>query len=175
LPCAHAPPLTLCCGPAPCLAPSLRIPVFWCFSPRAVLRIPVFWCFPPRAVCLPSVGRNYGGALRPGEGAAIAAFVQQNKRIPRRGEVGWNGEQIDQLEQLGYVMSGSRHAKMNAVRIRKENQVYSAEEKRALALFNYEEHQQREAALLANLREMVAAKEEDEPAVAAGARTGMPK
>ena len=57
-----------------------------------------------------------------------------------------------------------RHSKMNAVRIRKENQVYSAEEKRALALFNYEEHQQREAKLLANLREMVAAKvEEDAP------------
>lgn len=28
---------------------------------------------------------------------------------------------------------------MNEVRLRKENQVYSAEEKRALALFNYEE------------------------------------
>ena len=32
------------------------------------------------------------------------------------------------------VMSGSRHRRMNAVRIRKENQVYSAEEKRALAM-----------------------------------------
>ena len=51
----------------------------------------------------------------------------------------------------------TRHAKMNAVRIRKENQVYSAEEKRALALFNYEEAQQREKALLAGLREMVGA------------------
>ena len=29
-------------------------------------------------------------------------------------------------------MSGSRHKRMNAVRIRKENQIYSAEEKRAL-------------------------------------------
>ena len=28
----------------------------------------------------------------------------------------------------GYVMSGSRHARMNAVRIRKENQVFSAGE-----------------------------------------------
>ncbi len=52
--------------------------------------------------------RDYGGALRPGEGAAIAQYVQLNKRIPRRGEVGWNGEEIDQLEKLGYVMSGSR-------------------------------------------------------------------
>jgi hypothetical protein len=28
---------------------------------------------------------KYGGALLPGEGAAIAQFVQQNMRIPRRG------------------------------------------------------------------------------------------
>ena len=40
-------------------------------------------------------------------------------------------------------MSGSRHKRMNAVRIRKENQIYSAEEKRALQLFNHEEKQAR--------------------------------
>lgn len=66
---------------------------------------------------------SYGGALLPGEGAAIAQYVQQNMRIPRRGEIGWSGEEIDSLEQQGYVMSGSRHKRMNAVRIRKENQV----------------------------------------------------
>lgn len=99
---------------------------------------------------------SYGGAMMPGEGAAIAQFVQQNKRIPRRGEVGWEGDQIAALETAGYVMSGSRHKRMNAVRERKENQVYTAEEKRALALFNYEEKQQREAKMLAELREMVA-------------------
>jgi hypothetical protein len=38
-------------------------------------------------------------------------------------------------------MSGSRHKRMNAIRIRKENQVYSAEETRALALLNFEERQ----------------------------------
>jgi hypothetical protein len=27
-------------------------------------------------------------------------------RIPRRGEVGWQGEEIERLESLGYVMSG---------------------------------------------------------------------
>jgi hypothetical protein len=63
-------------------------------------------------------------------------------RIPRRGEVGWSGQEIERLENTGYVMSGSRHARMNAIRIRKENQVYSAEEKRALALIQYEEKQQ---------------------------------
>ena len=68
-----------------------------------------------------------------GEGKAIAQYVQKNMRIPRRGEVGWQGDEIERLETVGYVMSGSRHARMNAIRIRKENQIYSAEEKRALA------------------------------------------
>nr|DAD33666.1 TPA_asm: hypothetical protein HUJ06_012517 [Nelumbo nucifera] len=69
---------------------------------------------------------SYGGALRPGEGDAIAQYVQQGKRIPRRGEVGLSAEEIQKFESLGFVMSGSRHQRMNAIRIRKENQVYSA-------------------------------------------------
>nr|CCA15672.1 conserved hypothetical protein [Albugo laibachii Nc14]CCA16264.1 conserved hypothetical protein [Albugo laibachii Nc14] len=98
---------------------------------------------------------SYGKALLPGEGAAIAQFVQKNMRIPRRGEVGWNGPEIEQLEDLGYVMSGSRHKKMNAVRIRKENQVYTAEEKRALQLINFEEKQQREHTIMHQFRDML--------------------
>jgi hypothetical protein len=73
---------------------------------------------------------SYGGALLPGEGQALAAYVRQNLRIPRRGEIGYTGDDIEKYENQGYVMSGSRHARMNAVRIRKENQVYSAEEQR---------------------------------------------
>jgi hypothetical protein len=99
---------------------------------------------------------SYGGAMRPGEGAAIAAFVQQNLRIPRRGEIGWSGDEIQDLEGQGYVMSGSRHARMNAVRIRKENQVYSAEEKRALAIITFEEKQQKENKVVADFRQMLA-------------------
>ena len=34
-----------------------------------------------------AVPGSYGGALRPGEGEAMAAYVQSGKRIPRRGEV----------------------------------------------------------------------------------------
>jgi hypothetical protein len=112
---------------------------------------------------------NYGGALRPGEGEAIASYVQAGQRIPRRGEVSWSSDQIVNFEKVGYVMSGSRyccsfipvlkfrcvfkskilfdfsfrHARMNAVRMRKENQVYSAEEQRAMALLNFEEKQVR--------------------------------
>lgn len=74
-------------------------------------------------------------------------------RIPRRGEIGWTGNDIDKLEQSGYVMSGSRHKVMNAVRLRKENQVYSAEEKRALALISLEEKQQRENKVIADFRQ----------------------
>ena len=68
----------------------------------------------------------------------MAAYVQSGKRIPRRGEVGLSSDQISKFEDLGYIMSGSRHSRMNAVRIRKENQIYSAEEKAALAMFNFE-------------------------------------
>lgn len=98
---------------------------------------------------------DYGGALRPGEGMAIAQFVQKGVRIPRRGEVGWQGEEIEKLENVGYVMSGSRHKRMNAVRIRKENQVYSAEEKKALALITLEERQQKENKVVSDLRAML--------------------
>lgn len=98
---------------------------------------------------------SYGGALRPGEGDAIAQYVQQGKRIPRRGEVGLSAEEIQKFECLGYVMSGSRHQRMNAIRIRKENQVYSAEDKRALAMFNYEEKAKREHKVMADLQRLV--------------------
>lgn len=47
---------------------------------------------------------------------------------------------------------------MNAVRIRKENQVYSAEEQRALALITMEENQQKEAQLMEDFRTMLKAK-----------------
>lgn len=66
---------------------------------------------------------DYGTHMRPGEGTAMAAYVQSGKRIPRRGEVGMSADQISTYEDLGYVMSGSRHNRMNAIRMRKENQV----------------------------------------------------
>eukprot|EP00271_Cylindrocystis_brebissonii_P015790 TRINITY_DN38806_c0_g1_i1.p1 TRINITY_DN38806_c0_g1~~TRINITY_DN38806_c0_g1_i1.p1 ORF type:complete len:608 (+),score=155.46 TRINITY_DN38806_c0_g1_i1:330-2153(+) len=98
---------------------------------------------------------SYGGAMRPGEGDAIAQYVQQGKRIPRRGEVGLSADEISHFENLGYVMSGSRHQRMNAIRIRKENQVYSAEDKRALAMFNYEEKAKREHKVMSDLQRLV--------------------
>lgn len=109
----------------------------------------------------------YGQALLPGEGLALAQYVQQNLRIPRRGEIGYTGDEISLYEHSGYVMSGSRHARMNAVRIRKENQVYSAEEQRALALITLEENQQKEAKLMQDFRSMLKEKRDEQLASSA--------
>ncbi|CAG8504691.1 19740_t:CDS:2 [Cetraspora pellucida] len=100
--------------------------------------------------------RDYGGALLAGEGSAMAAYVQEGKRIPRRGEIGLTSDEIQSFEDVGYVMSGSRHRRMNAVRIRKENQVISAEEKRALMLYNQEEKAKKENKIISDFRELVA-------------------
>lgn len=121
------------------------------------------------------------------------AFVQNGKRIPRRGEVGLSADQISHFEDLGYVMSGSRHSRMNAIRIRwaiatlkqqaafqcgadicvlaftwfvlhsdadlcyprKENQIYSAEEKAALAMYNFEENKRKEQKILGDMQKLV--------------------
>ena len=99
--------------------------------------------------------RDFGRALLPGEGAAMAAYIADGKRIPRRGEIGLTSDEITAFEDQGYVMSGSRHRRMEAVRLRKENQIYSADEKRALATFNHEERSKREAKILSQFRSMV--------------------
>eukprot|EP00891_Asterochloris_glomerata_P005876 jgi/Astpho2/5876/e_gw1.00080.216.1_t len=85
----------------------------------------------------------------------MAAYVQSGKRIPRRGEVGLSADQISKFEDLGYVMSGSRHSRMNAIRIRKENQIYSQEERAALAMFNYEENKKKEQKILGDMQKLV--------------------
>ncbi|KAL1675588.1 ras-induced vulval development antagonist-domain-containing protein [Schizophyllum commune] len=103
--------------------------------------------------------RAYGGQLLRGEGAAMAAFLQDedgvNARIPRRGEIGLTSDEIAKYEDAGYVMSGSRHRRMNAVRMRKENQVISAEEKRGILKLQKEERERREAILRDEFGELV--------------------
>ena len=99
--------------------------------------------------------KEMGAALLPGEGSAMAAYVAEGKRIPRRGEIGLTSDQITAYEEEGWVMSGSRHRRMEAVRLRKENQIYSADEKRALAMFSKEERQKRENKILGQFREMI--------------------
>jgi hypothetical protein len=104
--------------------------------------------------------RQYGGALLRGEGSAMAAFLQEDTsvRIPRRGEIGLRSDEIANFEAVGYVMSGSRHKRMNAVRIRKENQVISAEEKRGILKLQKEERERREAILREEFQELVSEK-----------------
>lgn len=103
----------------------------------------------------PSSSKDFGRALLPGEGEAMAAYVASGQRIPRRGEIGLEAGEIERFEGLGYVMSGARHARMNAIRVRKENQVYSAEEKAALALYNAEEAAKKEAKVLSDMQRLV--------------------
>ena len=116
----------------------------------------------PQPVLAPSTTkkldeRAYGGALLRGEGSAMAAFLQDGTdvRIPRRGEIGLTSNEIDNFEAVGYVMSGSRHRRMNAVRMRKENQVISAEEKRGILKLQQEEKQRREAILREEFQELL--------------------
>ena len=101
--------------------------------------------------------RQYGGALLRGEGSAMAAFLKDgtDMRIPRRGEIGLTSDEIAQYESVGYVMSGSRHRRMNAVRMRKENQVISAEEKRGILQLQKEERERREAILREEFQELL--------------------
>jgi hypothetical protein len=112
-------PLVAAVGDVGCVTPSLPPFTNLC----RITFVPLFANF-----CM----RRYGSHLLAGEGEAMAAFVKEGKRIPRRGEVGLTTEQIDDFENQGFVMSGNRHKRMTAVRLRKENQVYTAEEKRAL-------------------------------------------
>jgi len=99
---------------------------------------------------------SYGTDLLPGEGAAIASYIQQGQRIPRRGEIGLSTDKIESYERAGYVMSGSRNFRINAVRIRKEEQVKSVEERRAAAREKLEERVRKEAEIVGQFREMVA-------------------
>ena len=102
--------------------------------------------------------KDLGTQLLKGEGEAMAAYIAEGKRIPRRGEIGLTSNEITSYEEDGWVMSGSRHRRMEAVRLRKENQIYSADEKRALAMFSKEERVKRENKILGQFREMVSDK-----------------
>lgn len=142
---------------------------------------------PPKALAMTQ--RDFGGALLPGEGSAMAAFVEEGKRIPRRGEIGLTSDEIAHYEDEGFVMSGSRcglvfdkfplffphsisrlslsdaamlilrlhtrHRRMEAVRLRKENQIYSADERRAMVMFNQDQKQKRETKILGDFRELI--------------------
>lgn len=99
--------------------------------------------------------RAYGKQLLPGEGAAMASYVQSGKRIPRRGEIGLDADQIEAFERAGFVMSGSRHGRMDAVRARKEHQVISAEQRQSQLSQKRLERARKEAEIIHQFRDMV--------------------
>ena len=88
----------------------------------------------------------------------VINYMGQAKGDPVLLFIGLTCDEISSYESVGYVMSGSRHRRMEAVRIRKENQIYSADEKRALAMFSKEERQKRENKILTQFRDMVKSK-----------------
>lgn len=90
--------------------------------------------------------------MLPGEADAIASYIQEGKRIPRRGEVGLSSEQISKFEDLGYVMSGSRNRRINAMRLKKESQVYSVEREKQAVIQKFEEKLKREHKLIEEMR-----------------------
>ncbi|KAJ3227906.1 hypothetical protein HK099_008316 [Clydaea vesicula] len=108
---------------------------------------------PPLEFVVKSTG--YGGDMLDGEGSAMAAYLQSGKRIPRRGEIGLTSDDITKYEEVGFVMSGSRHQMMNSVRVRKENQVISAEEKKSLLVFSQQERMRKEAEIIGGFKELV--------------------
>uniref|UniRef100_A0AC35TJV6 Nkap_C domain-containing protein n=1 Tax=Rhabditophanes sp. KR3021 TaxID=114890 RepID=A0AC35TJV6_9BILA len=105
-------------------------------------------------------GRNYGygDAMNKGEGAAMAAYIAQGKRIPRRGEIGLSSNEIIDYEKVGFVMSGSRNKRMETVRIRKENQVMTAEEQRLLLKHTDQERKEKEAIIMDQFQKLIQSK-----------------
>lgn len=99
--------------------------------------------------------KSYGGDLLPGEGSAIAKYAAAGERIPRRGEIGMETEVIQKFESSGYVMSGNRHAVMNAVRLRKENQVLTVEGRRQAAIEAIQERRKREEEIVKNFKGLI--------------------
>ncbi|WVR08217.1 hypothetical protein IAU60_005264 [Kwoniella sp. DSM 27419] len=101
------------------------------------------------------MNRSAFANMLPGEGEAMALYAESGQRIPRRGEIGLESDQIEKFEQMGYVMSGSRHQRMNAVRLRKENQVINEAEKRAILKLQREEKEKKEGMIITQFKEMM--------------------
>ncbi len=102
---------------------------------------------------------SYGRDMLPGEGSAMASYIASGSRIPRRGEVGIDSSVISKFESSGYVMSGSRHAAMNAVRLRKENQVLTVEGKRRAVMEAIQDKRKREEEIVNNLKKLMTEKQ----------------
>jgi len=61
------------------------------------------WVGPQPKQTVQLTHKEFGKALLPGEGAAMAAYVAEGKRIPRRGEIGLTSEEIDLFEDVSSI------------------------------------------------------------------------
>ncbi|KAI8882229.1 hypothetical protein K501DRAFT_273847 [Backusella circina FSU 941] len=91
--------------------------------------------------------RNYCMTLIPGECSAMAAYLQQGKRIPCSDEIALSGDDIANFERLSYIMSGtSTYSK------RKPN--HSAGKKRSALRYVREQKTKYENEIFSNFRQM---------------------
>eukprot|EP00768_Dysnectes_brevis_P007233 gnl/Dysnectes_brevis/6034_a9066_348.p1 GENE.gnl/Dysnectes_brevis/6034_a9066_348~~gnl/Dysnectes_brevis/6034_a9066_348.p1 ORF type:complete len:216 (+),score=21.81 gnl/Dysnectes_brevis/6034_a9066_348:73-720(+) len=96
--------------------------------------------------------------LAPGlhpDDAMLAAYSASGRRIPRRGEIGWTGLSIERLEKQGFVMSGSRNARMTAARLKRESEVFNAERQYQLARNEMDAQRKRQAQTVERLARQV--------------------
>nr|CAD2200938.1 unnamed protein product [Meloidogyne enterolobii] len=93
-----------------------------------------------------------------GEAAAMAAYAAQGKKNSEEREIGLTSEEIAVFEVAGYVMSGTRHKAMEATRLRKENQILTAEEKRLLKTFSIDQRNKKEETVLKQFRDLISSK-----------------
>ncbi|KAJ2161691.1 hypothetical protein GGF46_001284 [Coemansia sp. RSA 552] len=113
---------------------------------------------PSREHVPPLWERSRGGSSVPGEGPSSSSS-RAGERLLGRGEFGLDHGRIERLEGAGYVMSGNRHRRANpAVRVPKDGQAITADEKRQILMQNQEERQKKETQVIAEFREMLSKK-----------------
>ncbi|OAF67481.1 hypothetical protein A3Q56_04771 [Intoshia linei] len=111
--------------------------------------------FGPKAYIEETSNKKMKLMLLPGEGDAMASYVVDGKRIPRRGEIGLTASEIESYETTGYVMSGSRNRRVEAVRLRKENEIYSVNERKELVNFTKKTILQRENKIINQFKDII--------------------
>ncbi len=103
------------------------------------------------------VGPSVGLRDTQAEAQLFAQLVQQTKPI------GLTNEEIEHCKSLGYVMSGIRYTKnVQQPPKKKEGVTYTAEEKRALAIYNLEEQMRRERNIINEMKNMWQNKKDDD-------------
>lgn len=69
--------------------------------------------------------------------------------------------EIENYENQGYEMSGSRHKGLTQMHLKKQAQVYSIEENRALQIFNYESKLKKEHKIIEEMQNLLQVKKKN--------------